>query len=169
MCSLAGLGLLALGGYNQGSPCDDDNACTENDTCSGGACDGTPVDADDGNECTDDSCDPATGAVHTPNADPCDDGDACTEGDLCSGGVCTGDPVVCPQGLACDSETGDCIECGPCPTDVDGDGQTDTADLAELLSGWGAVPSGHCLDTDQDGDLDAADLAELLSAWGACD
>ena len=59
-------------------------------------------------------------------------------------------------------------DCGLCPTDTDSDGDTDAADLAELLADWGVVPLGNCLDSDQDGDIDAADLAELLSAWGLC-
>ena len=58
--------------------------------------------------------------------------------------------------------------CGPCPTDTDSDGDTDSADLAELLSDWGPVPPGNCLDADADGDLDSADLAEVLSVWGTC-
>lgn len=58
--------------------------------------------------------------------------------------------------------------CGPCPTDTNDDGDTDSADLAELLADWGAIPLGNCLDSDQDGDIDSADLAELLSAWGPC-
>ncbi len=47
-------------------PCDDGQACTENDVCSGGQCVGTPIqgctgcvsseDCDDGNPCTNDSC-----------------------------------------------------------------------------------------------------------------
>ncbi len=56
--------------------CDDGNACTENDTCSGGICAGTPVNCDDNNACTVDACDPRTGCTHT--AVVCDDGDACT-------------------------------------------------------------------------------------------
>ena len=58
--------------------------------------------------------------------------------------------------------------CGPCPTDTNNDGNTNSADLAELLADWGIVPLGNCLDSDQDGDIDSADLAELLAAWGAC-
>ncbi len=58
--------------------------------------------------------------------------------------------------------------CGPCPTDTNDDGNTNSADLAELLADWGVVPLGNCLDSDQDGDIDSADLAELLAAWGAC-
>ena len=60
-------------------------------------------------------------------------------------------------------------DCGPCPTDTGNDGDTDAADLAELLSDWGVVPLGNCLDSDQDSDIDAADLAALLSAWGLCE
>lgn len=54
-----------------------------------------------------------------------------------------------------------------CPADLDGDGDVDAADLAELLSSWG--PCVGCpADFDGDGDVDAADLADLLAAWGAC-
>src|SRR5207248_1529039 len=56
----------------------------------------------DSNGCTDDSCDPATGCVHTPNTASCDDGDACTQTDTCQSGVCTGgDPVVCSASDQC--------------------------------------------------------------------
>ena len=52
----------------------------------------TPVDCNDNNPCTDDSCDPSTGCIHTNNANPCDDGSACTTGDACGGtGVCAGE------------------------------------------------------------------------------
>jgi uncharacterized repeat protein (TIGR01451 family) len=84
-------------------PCDDGNACTAGDTCGDGSCQsGPPLDADDGNPCTDDSCDPDTGAVHTPNTDPCSDGDACTTGDTCGDGVCNpGGPTNCDDGNPC--------------------------------------------------------------------
>jgi hypothetical protein len=67
--------------------CDDGDACTTADTCSGGTCvGGAPPDCDDSNVCTDDSCDSVTGCVNTNNAIACDDGDACTTADTCSGG-----------------------------------------------------------------------------------
>src|SRR6185436_12843582 len=51
-----------------GTPCDDGDACTTNDECSGGACaGGPPLDCDDLNACTDDSCSSATGCVNTSN------------------------------------------------------------------------------------------------------
>jgi hypothetical protein len=47
---------------------------------------------DDGNPCTDDSCDPLTGCVHTnkPDGTACSDGNVCTVGDSCVAGSCVG-------------------------------------------------------------------------------
>ncbi len=46
---------------NNTEPCDDNNSCTEYDTCADGSCTGTPVVCDDGDSATLDSCDPVTG------------------------------------------------------------------------------------------------------------
>ena len=51
---------------------------------------GTTVNCDDANVCTDDSCNAASGCVHTNNTNACDDGNACTVGDTCRGGLCSG-------------------------------------------------------------------------------
>ena len=93
--------------------CDDGLPCTTAATCSDGVCVGVEDPCDDGNLCTADSCNPATGCTHafdpsvcddgnpctsygclpeggcvnTPNAADCDDQDPCTPGDSCSGGV----------------------------------------------------------------------------------
>ena len=58
--------------------------------------------------------------------------------------------------------------CGACPTDHDGDGNTDAADLAVLLGNWGPVDGGDCQDADDDGLIGRFDLAALLGAWGPC-
>ena len=58
--------------------------------------------------------------------------------------------------------------CGSCPTDNDGDGDTNAADLAVLLGNWGPVDAGNCQDADGNGLIDAFDLAVLLGAWGPC-
>jgi hypothetical protein len=61
--------------------------------------------------------------------------------------------------------------CGECPTDVDGNGQTEAFDLANLLGAWGPCdPEAPCacLDADSDGSISAFDLATLLGAWGPC-
>ncbi|MBM4107098.1 MAG: hypothetical protein FJ257_12615 [Phycisphaerae bacterium] len=58
---------------------------------------------------------------------------------------------------------GDCLRC---PTDFNGDGATDGADLGMLLGAWGA--SHESIDLDGDGVVAGADLGLLLAAWGPC-
>jgi hypothetical protein len=58
-----------------GDSCDDENACTESDVCTGtaaaptGVCAGTVITCDDNNPCTTDTCNPASGCVFTPVTD----------------------------------------------------------------------------------------------------
>lgn len=83
-----------------GSACNDGDACTVGDTCQAGVCTaGAPASCDDGNVCTDDSCNAATGCVFTPVGDgaACDDADACTDNDACWGGTCSGELVCEPD------------------------------------------------------------------------
>jgi hypothetical protein len=105
------------------TPCDDGDACTIDDTCSTGACvGGRPSNCDDINVCTDDSCEPARGCVHTDNAAACDDTNACTSADTCSNGTCTGGPLYnCDDGNTCTDDSCDpalgCVHTnnmGPC-------------------------------------------------------
>jgi cysteine-rich repeat protein len=51
---------------NNSDPCDDGDACTEDDTCSTGACGGSAVDCDDTDPCTTDTCDTGAGCQHDP-------------------------------------------------------------------------------------------------------
>ena len=72
-------------------PCDaDSNACTVGDICAKGVCKpGTAKNCDDGNPCTKDYCDMATGCTQTfDNGAPCDDENPCTLGDVCMTGGC---------------------------------------------------------------------------------
>ena len=81
--------LLGCEYVNNTAPCSDGNACTVSDVCGGGACtSGGPLDCDDANGCTDDSCDTGLGCQYANNTDPCDDSDVCTVGDSCGGGSC---------------------------------------------------------------------------------
>jgi hypothetical protein len=122
-CNAAG---VCVGTPNM-AVCNDGNACTTADVCTAGVCvGGPPLNCNDGNLCTTDTCDPATGCVHTPNSLPCDDGNPCTTGDTCAGGACVGTPIpVCPctpttcaaQGKNCGTILDGCggtLTCGAC-------------------------------------------------------
>ena len=88
------------------APCNDKDACTALDQCQDGACVGTgALPCEDGNACTDTTCDSAVGCTYAKNTDACDDGNACTTGDVCAGGFCSGAGV-----LSCDDEN-------PCTND----------------------------------------------------
>lgn len=71
---------------------------------------------DDGNPCTDDSCNGVGGCVNVIDvANTCDDSDPCTLNDTCQpDGTCQGTPKSCDDGNPCtdewcDSLTGDCV------------------------------------------------------------
>ena len=84
--------------------CFDGNHCLQGKTCVNGQCvGGTPVNCEDYNECTADSCEPSVGCVHTPlSGKICDDHSVCTLGDSCNDkGVCTGFPIICDDGNYC--------------------------------------------------------------------
>jgi hypothetical protein len=99
-----------------GRICSDDNLCTQADTCQDGFCTGgTPLTCDDGNVCTADSCDPASGCQTTlvVNGAPCDDGAPCDGHRTCQAGLCTcsdGDEP-CGNGIVAGAEQ---CEAGPC-------------------------------------------------------
>ena len=107
--------------------CNDNDPCTILETCSAGECSGgSEANCNDGNLCTDDSCDPLVGCVHTPNADQCNDGNVCTTGDICSDGICSGpgelvcdDSDICNGTESCDPAVG-CVK-GEAPVCDDGD------------------------------------------------
>ncbi len=88
-------------------PCDDGDACTTQDACGGGKCEGKPTDpkvlCNDDNPCTQDSCATKQGCTHLNNTAACNDGNGCTTGDVCSGGKCASGTNTC----ACNS-TADC-------------------------------------------------------------
>ncbi len=135
----------ALERYNT-APCSDGNACTTNDRCSEGRCVGGPSpNCDDGNICTTDTCDQATGCVHTNNTAPCDDGNVCTTNDACRGGGCVGGPALnCDDGNACTDDTCNpatgCVHTNntaPCS-----DGNTCT--VGDVCSGGRCVPGATC-------------------------
>ncbi len=71
--------------------CTDGDACTVGDSCKSGKCvAGASQLCNDGNPCSDDSCDAKKGCIQVPNSKACDDGNACTLGDACKAGYCQG-------------------------------------------------------------------------------
>ncbi len=113
--------------------CDDGNACTENDTCADGTCDGAPVDCGDNNSCTDDSCDPDTGCLNEANTAACNDGNACTQNDVCSDKSCGGEAVVCNDNEICTDDS--CDPDSGCVFDIVvpccGNGQVDAGEQCD--------------------------------------
>ena len=76
---------------NTTGPCDDGSKCTLGDLCKDGAClPGAVTACNDGNVCTDDSCDVAQGCLNLPNVASCTDNNKCTV-DGCNPvtGLCT--------------------------------------------------------------------------------
>jgi cysteine-rich repeat protein len=88
---------------HEGMACSDGNACTVGESCQQGDCTGgVQANCNDGNPCTDDSCQADSGCAHTPNSLPCQDGDACTVGDKCANAACTpGAAAVCDDKNPC--------------------------------------------------------------------
>ncbi len=115
--------------------CDDGDLCTVNDTCSGGSCaPGAPLDCDDGDACTTDTCDPVSGCTHA-TAD-CDDGDDCTV-DECDGISGCGHPPL------------DCADRNPC-----------TVDGCDPLAGCTHDPELPGVACDADGDPCTVDVCD---------
>ncbi|HEY6727516.1 MAG TPA: hypothetical protein VI197_25950, partial [Polyangiaceae bacterium] len=155
-----------------GTACDDGDACTVSETCSAGSCEtDTPLEVDDGNPCTVDSCDGEGGVQHTPVSA----GTSCDEGDLCNGaamcdasGACQpGTPLTCDDGNACNGieacqpATG-CTAGVPPPVDDD---SPCTIDSCDPLGGVQHEPVAAGTSCD---DGDACNGTEICDASGVC-
>jgi hypothetical protein len=116
--------------------CSDGNACNGAEVCSAttGCQAGTPLNCDDSNACTTDSCNPATGCVHTPVN--CDDGNACTT-DTCSAatGQCSHVALSCDDGNLCTTDScNSATGCVHAPVNCD-DGNACTTDSCSAATG----------------------------------
>ena len=171
----------------EGLPCDaDGSACTQGDVCKGGGCQkGQPVECDDGNPCTEDSCDSKTGQCQAPpdsDGVPCDDGTKCTTQDACQWGTCKGKPINCDDANpctddVCDAKTGcshdkasgmACNDDNPCTVgDVCKDGGCVVGAAKACASSQPCV-IGACSPTD--GTCKFSDIADgtLCSDGSAC-
>ena len=163
----AGPHTLVLGGYNNLKTLSNESTTVAIDDV---LLEGDPVapclsdaECDDGNVCTDDTCDAGT-CVATPNTSPCDDGLACTAGDVCSAGVCGGGDV-CPVGATCEAASGLCEEPAAWSL-VDGLSLQNFKDHVENLSSTTGL-SGGSRHWSQPGNSAALDYIEAeLEAYG---
>jgi hypothetical protein len=100
------------------------------------------VDCDDGNPCTDGSCDGGQCVYVDTDGEACDDGDACTLDDICLAGSCSSEPIDCEDDLECTIDT--CVE-GECKTKLSDELacelkiQVDTPERAQTFHAGGAV------------------------------
>ncbi len=165
-----------------GTSCTNAIVCDGREVCSAGACvAGAPLDCDDGDTCTTDSCMEPGGCRHASVAGccnvaiDCDDGDPCTsDGCTGTGGTCTTSPIS-----GCCTSDGDCSDTSACTSDAcdtstnrctfmpisgccaaDGDcddGNACTTDTCDAASGacTNASIAGCCLG---DGDCDDGDV-----------
>ena len=160
-------------GLADGTPCDDENACTQTDTCQSDVCVGAnPVVCTALDQCHDvGTCNSSTGVCSDPakaNGATCDDDNACTQTDTCQAGSCTGtNPVVCTAldqchdvGV-CDAETGICSS----PVKEDGttcdDGHLCTAPDSCAGGECGGTPIATCCENNgmcSDGDVCTSDF-----------
>jgi len=96
-----------------GTSCNDQNQCTQTDSCQAGSCVGAnPVVCSAIDQChTPGSCSPATGACTNPakpDGTGCDDQNACTLTDTCAGGSCVGaNTPTCDDGNSCTQDACD--------------------------------------------------------------
>jgi hypothetical protein len=130
------------------SDCDDGDVCNGVEICQGGSCTaGTPLDCDDCNVCTFDSCHPVFGCSNPPHpgcdgcvlAQDCADGNPCTR-KVCECGACMSTPMLngtpCPDGDVCNGD--ETCESGVCtagtPLECD-DGYCCSVDTCNTLTG----------------------------------
>src|SRR5262249_10289997 len=67
VCSPEAGGCVAGAPAPDGTPCPDGTVCNGDETCHAGVCTaGTPLQCEDGDTCTEDTCAPEAGCQHTP-------------------------------------------------------------------------------------------------------
>jgi Dictyostelium (slime mold) repeat len=150
-------------GTPNGTSCTHNNACTTGETCQSGVCtSGSTISCDDANPCTDDTCNPSSGCVHSYNTSPCEDGNACTTADTCFFGSCLGGPPLsCDDNNPCTNDgcdprngctrvnnTASCSDGNPC-TEKDICVNGTCSPGAPCGSGYTCDSGSGCLDIDE--------------------
>ena len=155
-----------------GTACNDQNACTQTDTCQSGTCTGgNTVTCAAVDQCHDvGTCNTATGACSTPikaNGTTCNDQNACTRTDSCQNGVCAGgNPVTCTaldqchDAGTCNPSTGTCSN----PNKINGTQCNDT----RVCTMADRCMEGICTGTVTCPALDQCHVAGTCDALGGC-
>ena len=131
-------GLCSFEPAHEGYACDDGDACTVGDKCVLGQCTaGVGALCNDGNPCTDDSCQPDQGCVHAFNQIMCNDGNPCTTGDQCDQGECVASGSIdCNDGNVCTDDTCDPGQgCMHSPNEEDCDDKNKCTQLDLCMAG----------------------------------
>lgn len=161
-------------------PCDDNNLCTTNDTCSNGACAGTPNVVCSPNACNTSACNPATGMCDlTPKTDGTDCSplfpSSCVESYECDCGECVANNFS--NGMDCSTSCdrkqfcaeGICIAQQPDPVPVCPDSDTTACTTSLCLESMGEFSCGYSItDTCVSGDP-CFTAQDCNPATGACD
>jgi hypothetical protein len=142
------MGLCTHPSLTDGTACSDGSVCTVDDVCVTGICQGgTPLECQDANECTTDTCDAGSGCATAPlaNGTSCQtDMDQCTLNE-CSSGVCSHPAIIgCPFECTVD---GDCDDGDTCT--VDSCVANVCANNATSANGDACDDSNACTDADQ--------------------
>src|SRR5690606_15906430 len=150
-----------------GIDCADGDVCNGAETCdSSGTCAaGTPLEVDDENPCTADSCDATGGVSNTPVAagTSCDDGNACNGVSICDGAAAcvAGMPPLVDDGNPCTADScdplGGVIHVNVSAGVACGDGNACNGD--ELCDGSGTCQAGMAPPVD-DGNPCTADACD---------
>lgn len=154
--------------------CADASACTINERCVNQACVSDPLACNDGNACTSDGCNPASGCTFAavPNGQSCSNLDFCDGLETCQAGACVGSsPPNCGDGNPCTTDAcngstgcthtgvagccftdGDCVDADACTVNERCVGGTCTSDARNCLDGNlcttdGCDPDGGCTNT----------------------
>ncbi len=122
---------------SSGGVCNDGNACTTQDTCASGTCQGSKLDCSGkADACHDAVCNTTTGCQAEVKLDgtPCDDKNACTVSDGCSSGNCTGSAKLCDDANTCTTDSCDpnsgCVNAANTAS-CDSDGSACTTDVCQ--------------------------------------
>ena len=128
--------------------------------CGDDGCGGICGTCDNGNPCTDDSCDADQHCIHENNEASCSDEDPCTTGDICIGGNCVTVGILpCDDGNPCTTDT--CVEGEGC-TSIPIEDKTEPACDDGNPCTENVCISGECKNS-------LKDLAELVVEDCLCD